>query len=421
MGRPLNKKYFGNRNIGTGGDQVDGPLSNSQNYADDGIGGQGVGSVTINTVGGYQSGLPTATFSTPDLPGGVRATGIVHGNAKTAATTSNGTGYRVGDVLTVVGGTKVAAATFPVSAIVGLGTPGITNGGTLYDVNSGSDGDKVTFTHANLSQALRVRITAVSGTTATSIVVEQQGIWTGTGAFPASMAGGVGGFTATTTAKVSPAGDTNGNGLVLSFTGSNWGLYSFGTVAVQGDYTVAATNPVSFTGGTGTGAAATIDFGVSGIEITEQGSGYISVSDAAITFGGVADGGAVATPVLTVDTGAVGSATNEENAILMTARLTGGSATTVDIIRQVSTNRFKVTDGTRTGIVTLKSSVATAAGEGSVRLVDTNGDTYFATKITARKVVITRGTGTDAAFVTGSAVKWNMTAATADSLLIDNA
>jgi hypothetical protein len=306
MGRPLNKKYFGNRNIGTGGNQIGGPLSNSQNYADDRIGGEGVASVTINTVGGYQSGLPTATFSTPDIPGGVRATGIVHGNAKTAATTSNGTGYRVGDVLTVVGGTRTSAATFPVAAIVGLGTPGITNGGTLYDINSPTDGDKVTFTHANLSQALIVRVTAVAGSTATAIAVEQQGIWTGTGAFPTTMQGGVGGFTATTTARVSPPGDTNGTGLILSFTGSNWGVYSFGTVAVQGDYTVAATNPVSFTGGTGTGAAATIDFGVSGIEITEKGSGYSSVADAAITFGGVAPGGAAATPVLTTESGAVG-------------------------------------------------------------------------------------------------------------------
>jgi len=134
MARPLNKKFFGNRNIGTGGEQVTGDLSNSQNYSDDRIGGEGVGSVTINTVGGYQSGLPTATFSTPVIPGGVRATGIVHGNAKTAATTTNGTGYQVGDVLTVAGGTRTSAATFPVAAITTLGTPGITNGGTLYDV-----------------------------------------------------------------------------------------------------------------------------------------------------------------------------------------------------------------------------------------------------------------------------------------------
>ena len=92
-----------------------------------------------------------------------------------------------------------------------------------------------------------------------------------------------------------------------------------------------------------------------------------------------------------------------------------------DVKKQVSTNRFKVTDGTLTGIVKLTDSLANAAGEGSVRLLDTDGGTYFATKLTARKAVITRGTGTQTAFVTGTSVKWNMTAATADSLLIDNA
>lgn len=156
------------------------------------------------------------------------------------------------------------------------------------------------------------------------------------------------------------------------------------------------------------------------ITVTEQGSGYTSVPTVTESVGGL-QGTLTFTAVLTVDTGPVGSATNEENAILMTARLAGGSAVKVDIKKQIGSRRFKVTDGTRTGIVTLKSSVATAAGEASIRLVDSAGGTYFATKVTSRKVVITRGTGTQTAFPTGASVKWNMSAATADSLLIDNA
>jgi hypothetical protein len=402
MGRPLNKKYFGNRNIGTNGNQVDGNLSNSQNYADDRIGGEGVASVTPNAEGSYTTALPTATFSTPDIPGGVRATGVVHGHALSAATTGNGTGYRVGDVLTVSGGTRTSAATFPVSAITTLGTPGITNGGSLYDVTSITVGDLVTFTHANFpTTPLIVRIKAVSGSTATEIAVEQQGIWTGTGAFPTSMANGVNGFTAATTAR--PGGDDNGHGLELSFTGSNWGVYSFGTVAVQGDYTAMPSNPVSFTGGTGSSAAATITFGVSGIEITQKGSGYSSVADAAITFSG---GAASYTPVLTVDTGAVGSATNQENAILMTAYLTGGSATTVDVIRQVSGRRYKVTDGTRTGIVKLKDSAVNAAGEASITATDTAGNQYYITKLSNHRARVTRGTGASHQFASDSSVAW---------------
>jgi len=421
MARPLNKKFFGNRNVGVGGDQIDGDLSNSQNYADDRIGGEGVASVTINNVGGYLSGLPTATFSTPNIPGGVRATGIVHGNAKTAATTSNGTGYQVGDVLTVVGGTRTSAATFPVAAIVGLGTPGITNGGTLYDVTNGTVGDLVTFTHANLSTALRVRITAVSGSTATAIAVEQQGVWTGTGAFPTSMANGVNGFTATTTARA--GGDNNGTGLELSFTGSNWGLYSFGTVAVQGDYTVAATNPVSFTGGTGTGAAATIDFGVSGIEITEKGSGYISVSDAAITFGTVPDGGAAATPVLTTSSGATGSATNQENAIIIRANTDGEGAAIGDIIKQSSARRYKVRTGDGTAICKLVADNTPATFEAYIQATDDNGNTYFVTKLTAHRATLTQWTNNESEwlFADGASAPWSFTSTANDRVIIENA
>ena len=172
----------------------------------------------------------------------------------------------------------------------------------------------------------------------------------------------------------------------------------------------------------GVQATATITFatGSTGtVTVTENGSGYTAVPTATCALGG-GTGTVTLTPALTLDTGAVGSATNQENTILMTAYLTGGSAVKVDIIKQVSTNRFKVTDGTRTGIVKLKASVATAAGECSVKFTDSASGTYFATKITARKATVTRGTGT--AFATGTAVKWNMTAAVAsDSLLVENA
>jgi len=421
MAARLNKKFFGNRNIGTGGDQTTGNLSNSQNYNDDRIGGEGVASVTVNTVGAYTSGLPTATFSTPDLPGGVRATGIVHGNGLSAATTTNGTGYRVGDVLTVVGGTKVAAATFPVASITTLGTPGITNGGTLYDINSVSDGDKVTFTHANLSTPLRVRITSVTGSTATGIVVEVHGVWTGTGAFPTSMAGGVNGFTATTTAKVSPAGDTNGNGLVLSFTGSNWGLYSFGTVAVQGDYTVAASNPASFSGGNGTGAAATITYGVSGVVVTEKGSGYTSPADAAITFSG---GAAAATSVLTTDNGIPYDAGNQENALIPYAYI-GGSRKIVDIVGQKGARRYKVTDGTNVALCNLKTSAAANAdGEMDLTAYDSAGGEYWVKKINNRRCTVVRKAGGSGGtqFATDSSVPWTLDAATLNTTVkINNA
>jgi len=125
------------------------------------------------------------------------------------------------------------------------------------------------------------------------------------------------------------------------------------------------------------------------------------------------------TAVAAADTGNVGTATNQENAIVMTAFLTGGSATTVDIIKQVSTRRYKVTDGTRTGIVTLKSSVATAAGEGSIQATDASSGTYFVTKLTKNNATLTRGTGT--VYTDGASVPWTFGTATATICKLANA
>lgn len=311
MGRPLNKKFFGNRNVGTA---VAG---------DNGLGGNQVASVTLATLGSYTT-RPTAAFSAPDKTalGGVTATGTVTSEALSAAVTTAGTAYTVGDLLTLTsaGGSAIAF----VATITGGGATG-------------------------------------------------------------------------------PVGTVNFTG-----TGASRGSFEALPGAV---FATGATAP-NTVGGTGTGAELTVTFRAKAVVLTNAGSGYTDATDAAVAFTQSVTG----TTVLGTST-LVG---NNENAILMTAFITGGSALPVDIIRQVSGCRYKVKDGTLTGIVKLKASVATAAGEGSVRLVDSVGGTYFATKITARKATVTRGTGT--AFATGASVKWNMTAAVLDdSLLIDNA
>lgn len=309
MGRPLSKKYFGNRNVGT--------LSTS---GDNGIGGTAVASVTLNALGSYTT-RPTITFSDPDLlaVGGVRATGTITSEALSAVATAAGNGYNVGDLLVVT-----------------------TAGGTAT-------------------------------------------------AYVATLTAGAGSGVAT-----------------VNFSGTGASRGSFEALPTGAQATVSTP---------GAGATLTLTFRAKAVVITDQGSGYSHSTDATASF----TQSVTATSVnMLVDNGILGSAGNQENAIQMTARLTGGSAGLVDIIRQVSTNRYKVTDGTRTGIVKLKSSVATAAGEGSIRLIDTDSGTYFATKLTAHKATITRGTGVQAAFPTGACVKWNMVAAAADSLKIDN-
>ena len=119
--------------------------------------------------------------------------------------------------------------------------------------------------------------------------------------------------------------------------------------------------------------------------------------------------------------GTVGSATNQVNSISMTAFLTGGSALRADIIKQVSSRRYRVTDGTRTGVVTLSSTLADAAGEGSVAVLDSAGGEYFATKITARRVTLTRAGGSNHLYATGQNAPWKLVAPVGAYVQIANA
>jgi hypothetical protein len=110
MGRPLNKKYFGNRNTGS--------ISTT---ADDGIGGKGLASVPVTTPGTYTT-RPTISFSgSPDLLSGVQPSATVTSEALSAAVSGTQTGtYVVGDLITVTssGGSAIAyVATLTGSAV----------------------------------------------------------------------------------------------------------------------------------------------------------------------------------------------------------------------------------------------------------------------------------------------------------------
>jgi hypothetical protein len=185
MGRPLAKRFFGNRNSGTA---VAG---------DDGLGGKQVASVTLGTLGSYTT-RPTVTFSAPDLagPGGVTATGTVTSEVVTA-TVSNGLtgeGYEVGDLVTFTGIDGVVGYVATVGSGVGeiqsitftqAGTSrgsfealpaGVTNvavvggSGTLSTVNIAFRAKEVVITNAgsgysNATDAAATFTQSVTGTT----------------------------------------------------------------------------------------------------------------------------------------------------------------------------------------------------------------------------------------------------------------
>jgi hypothetical protein len=218
---------------------------------------------------------------------------------------------------------------------------------------------------------------------------------------------------------------------VTDISGAN-AIFSVTTAgAARGDALALADIPQDTVGitltkiaGTGTAITFLVDvlFRVkeSTVSITEKGSGYVGTETFTFAKPGTTSGDVPAgTIVLTTDSGNVGATTNQENAIRMTAYLTGGSALTVDIIKQVSGRRYKVTDGTRTGIVTLQDSLANAAGEGSILATDADSGTYYVTKLTAHKATLKRGTGT--VYTDGAAVPWTFGTATATVCKIANA
>ena len=96
MGRPLAKKYFGNRNTGS-------PTATN----DSGIGGEGIASITIVQGTGKTAGAQTVTIGAPDEPTGVQAvaTASVNGSGVVTITiTEQGSGYSVAPTVTVAGG-----------------------------------------------------------------------------------------------------------------------------------------------------------------------------------------------------------------------------------------------------------------------------------------------------------------------------
>jgi len=117
MGRPLNKKYFGNRNVGSG------------TAGERGLGGNQIDGITLTFPSSYTT-RPTVTFPAPDYAalGAVTAIGVVVSEALSAAVTTAGTGYAVGDLITLTaadGGTGVAfVATLTGSAIASVNFTG---------------------------------------------------------------------------------------------------------------------------------------------------------------------------------------------------------------------------------------------------------------------------------------------------------
>jgi hypothetical protein len=377
MGRPIKSKFFGNTNSGTTGS------------GDNKIGGEGVAGIAIGSAGTYTSALPTVTVATPEIPTGVRATGTVHAHAISAVATDAGNGYNLNDTLAVniVAGDEGRYATWTVTGLKVVGVT-VKNGGSANDV-----GDVFAFNNPNWPTAMRVRVTQSSSGFATAVEIVDGGVLT-TGELPAATDSG--GFTRVQT----DAGqDYNGQNLEVNITA--WGVATV-AVADQGNYTAIAggAKATTATPPNGAGATLTITYELSGVEMTNTGSGYRSA------------------PAVTVSTGS-GTVTatvtsSQQNALDFLAYIpTGSSAKIGDVIRQFNDRSYKVRTADGIGICKLVADTP-AAGQMTLIATDSGGATYYVTRLNEKTARLVRKTGSSPQFASGKYVPWTFGSAIAD-------
>ena len=389
MGRPLHKKYFGNRNTGS-----------ASTTADDGIGGTRVASVTLGTLGSYTT-RPVATFSDPDLlaEGGVRATGTVTSEVLSAAVSGSQT--RAYPVAAGAIGFNTGGSTFTATVTsAALTTVARASATTIsFDAANaaiGVSGNSIHITGASITGTMTIGGVAIA---AGQIYYNGTPSTTTSATLYATYADAVAG-----TNPLTIVAGTGTGGATFTY-GVTFGVVTALTPVNRGSYEALVTSGPAVNATYGAGLTITPTYRAKAVVITEKGSGYSHAVDASVSFTQSVTASAV---TMITDTGVVGSADSQENAIAMYAYLTGGSSVLVDIKKQVSGRRYKVTDGTRTGIVKLKASAVSAAGEATVVATDSTGCTYYVTKITAHKATLTRFGGGSYEFATGAAVPWTM-------------
>jgi hypothetical protein len=387
MGRPIKKKFFANLNA---------PYQNHATGGATGEGGEGVASVTITTTGTYVGTLPTVSFGTPDLALGTTATGVVHGMALTATVNTTGTGYAYANTLAVGGGTNVTSATFTVNALRTVSinsTP--QNGGSANDT-----GDRFSFSGTygggTWTTPLVVVVTSSTAGVASGVAIYSPGVWSGTTA-PANTIGA---------SRTQTYGTMDMNGINLQVTLTDWGVDGV-TVANGGDYTAVPSNPVSTSGSGNGNAKLNVTYGVKSVAITNAGSHYFDVADASVTFSG---GAAAGTSVLTN--------LYQPGLAVYVHLLDGTEGALADIMKQEASRRYLVKTRTENGKVGQCRLVAKNPGDlyvGEMILIatDTEGCTYWVTKLTAHRAYLVRRTSAGAGyrFADGSSAGWSISSA----------
>lgn len=184
--------------------------------------------------------------------------------------------------------------------------------------------------------------------------------------------------------------------LTVNFTGTGASRGSFEALGAV------TTTVNTSTAGTGT-LTLVVTWRAKSVTVTESGSGYTAAPT--VTSGGSATYNAI---TLTSPSGVPYSA-QAFATIRCTAKTTsGGSALAGDIISQRGSRRYRVitTDGTE--VCNLVAATPSLAGEMSIIATDYSGNTYYVTKLTRHRVLLTQNTGGSHEFATGASAAWTL-------------
>jgi len=322
MGRPLAKRFFGNRNVGSASTSTDNKIG-GEGVASVSQPGGGVGSFVVSDT--YRN-FPTLTATAPTIPGGVTA--LLSPVFEVATVTFSSGGQTNADYLPGLS-----------TSIPSLG------GGAIVNITEVSS-----------------KVTAVDVTT----------------------------------------------------TGTNRGEFRLGDITGIG----LTTHQVLQAPNTGTDLQINVTFRAKSVEIVEPGSGYVSVPS--LTWGGHTFTGQTAPSLnvvtLTTDSGAPGSATNQENAIIVRAKTTSvGSVLLGDIQAQKGSHRYKIKTTDGTAVCNLVATAAPTVNQAYILASDITGNDYFVMKLTSRTAVIKQKSGGSnyefadpTAYPNGQVVKWTL-------------
>jgi hypothetical protein len=170
MGRPINKKFFGNTNPSNYNDIA---------HGNTGVGGEGITSVDFTSNRGAFVSAPTITMPAPSIADGVTAVlAPIYINVEHVATGAGKAGLQVGDVYTYAG---TGGAQWQVSSISGSNaTFNLTNAGSGISISAIPGG--------TTQGALATRVSG-TGTTSTFLLDIYWHISTGGGIVPTTEAG----------------------------------------------------------------------------------------------------------------------------------------------------------------------------------------------------------------------------------------